>query len=122
MKCQIGYVEAKNEVGVGGADSYVKCIGYYIASLKRRYINLWSGPCFIMASFYHLGRDKLYIDRLVPLLWFTQNKTAMEEVARTLKALKISLHSDYNVSLGSVNAVLKTFGYSTTVTSLVPRL
>ena len=94
-------VEFKNEVGQGGCDSYSEVTSYYIASSVERHLDCWSGPCFLVEvvgpHFIISGGaigEGIYIDRLVSPLWLvpqTNNVQAMENTARTLRALKDSL-------------------------------
>ena len=106
--CEIGVDKAglggfKNEVGQGACDSYSEVSSYYIASSVERHLDCWSGPCFLMEvvgphliiSGGVIG-EGIYIDRLVSPLWLvpqTNNVQAMEDTARTLRALKDSLLS-----------------------------
>ena len=103
----LGYfllLEAKNEVGLGGAESYQALGGYYVASLNSlhsSYVDKHSAPVFLIELIGpHLiisgavyGKF-VYIDRLIPPLWLVlqpMNSEEMIRTARVLKALKSSL-------------------------------
>ena len=93
--------EIKNEVGRGGCDSYFELVAYYINAVKCNPNKMCPGPCFLMeiigthvAIYGAVYTNTACIDRLTPCLWLTlqpNNRPAMAQLARTLKALKVAL-------------------------------
>jgi hypothetical protein len=93
-------LEVKCEVGMGGCDSYMELVAYYVQNIKEKHIRSSATPCFLieivgthMAVYgaVFLSRSGACVDRLTPCLWITfqpYNRLAMEELAKTFKALK----------------------------------
>ena len=95
-------LETKNEVGVGGCDSYLELVDYYIKLLPKSIHPGCPAPCFLieiigvhMAIYGAVYTDTVCVDRLTPCLWLAfqpHNHLAMEKVAKTFKALKGALN------------------------------
>lgn len=91
------YIEIKNKVGTGGADSFTEAGSYYINGIELKPYKICPVPALITEfigpnlniSGAVFGED-IYIDRLASL-WLvpqTQNGQAMMEIARVLAALR----------------------------------
>ena len=94
--------ETKNEVGVGGCDSYLEVLDYYIKLLPKAIRPGCPVPCFLieiigvhMAIYGPVYTDTVCVDRLTPCHWLTfqpHNHLAMEKLPKTCKALKVDTH------------------------------
>lgn len=94
--------ELKNEVGSGCCDSYFEAIAYYLKVVgKGEVLKKCPAPCFLMeivgthmAIYGAVYTDTVCVDRLTPCLWLAfqpNNRSAMAQLAKTLKALKNAL-------------------------------
>lgn len=93
------YIEIKNEPGATQCDPYPEAISYYAQSLTKKRCS--SSPAFVLTLdgtyltiYGAVYPDRLYIDMLTPPIWLvdqSNNTTAMERIARTLKSLKESV-------------------------------
>ena len=96
------YIELKNEVGTGGADSFPECLSYYIRDLQYRPYDVCSLPAFIIEvvgpNLFISGAvfgEGIYVDRLATL-WLTpqtQNNLAMLKIARVLASFRKAVES-----------------------------
>ena len=105
------YYEFKNEVGTGNCDSFREALAYYCRELPQKLPLSCPAPSFITEVFGpHMiisgavYGQKVYVDRLVAPLWLVpqpNDNLAMYNIARTLKALSISMRrlEDYYCSL-----------------------
>ena len=120
-------LETKNEVGVGGCDSYLEVVDYY-KLLPKAICPGCPAPCFLieiigvhMAIYGAVYTDTVCVDRLTPCHWLTfqpHNHLAMEKLAKTFKALKVALNrlesyyssfTDADTYQDQVYPVFKTF-------------
>ena len=130
--------ELKNEVGSGGCDSYFEAIAYYLKLVNRSggVLKKCPAPCFIVeivgthiAIYGAIYTDTVVVDRLTPCLWLAfqpNNRSAMAQLAKTLKALKNALQrlqTYYDPDLPSADAqaqfpCFREFDYEQQVTQI----
>ena len=98
-------VVAKNEIGLGGCDSYMQSVAYYHQNTKQlleiNKIESTCAPCLLVElvgpHFAVSGAvcgEHILVDRLTPFLWCVpqqNDRAAMIQLARCLKALKNAL-------------------------------
>lgn len=98
-------VEGKNELGSTKCDPLKQLTAYYLASLATRpgaFVQKCSCPCYLLElvgpqltiSSAVFG-ETAYVNRLIPPLYLARrrnNSSAMESLARSLRALKDALH------------------------------
>ena len=91
-------LETKNEVGTGGCNSYMEVVAHYAKLLQAEG---FIAPCFLMEMIgVHMCihgavfTGAVCVDRLTNCLWLAfqpNNRPAMVELAKTLKALKMAV-------------------------------
>lgn len=93
-------IEYKCEIGMGGCDSFIELLAYYIEDLdpelllkscQPRFLVEEVGPHMIVSGAVY--GENVYADRLTPPVWLIvqpNDDSEMIKTARTLKALKVS--------------------------------
>ena len=93
-------IEGKNEIGVGGCDSYLEVVAYYANELTKN-ATYFRAPCFLVeivgphiAISGAVKAKYVLVDRLTNFMWMVplmNNRPAMAQLARVFKALKNAL-------------------------------
>ena len=93
-------IETKNEVGIGGSDSFMQLVANYVKFLKKSNF-CCPMPCFLvefvgihMNVYGAVFTGTICVDKLagVWLAYQPNNRWRMEEIARVFKALKLALN------------------------------
>ena len=99
--------EFKNEIGIGGCDSYMELVGYYPKLINRKtyykkcpapaYLVEVFGPNAIFSGAVFGSNESIYVDRLADPVWMVNQRTDLPAMTRVIKVFKAFKEAIYKL-------------------------